>query len=80
MPQLLWDASALVKRYYLEIGAAILATYLDYSAGSSSIPGPCVLVASDQRLLRAAASEGMLTLNPETLSVAEIPAFVAGLR
>ena len=165
MPQLIWDASALVKRYYLEIGtqtvaalwstprlrmlstyigyvetaailqrrrnggylanseylnarallnrevfnsahfallsitdasylngmalterhninstdAAILSTLLDYSTDPSSATDPCVLVASDQRLLRAAASEGMLTLNPETLSVTDVPAFVAAL-
>lgn len=165
MPQLLWDASALVKRYYLEIGtqtvvalwsispsqmlttyigyvetaailqrrrngghlssseflnarafldsevfnnstfallsvsdasfvsgmalterhninatdAAILSAYLDYSASSTSTTGSCVLVASDQRLLRSAASEGLFTLNPETLSAADVPAFIVGL-
>ena len=39
----------------------------------------CVLVASDQRLLRAAKAEGLEVLNPETVNAADIPAFLAAL-
>jgi hypothetical protein len=34
-------------------------------------------VASDQRLLRAAAAEGLATFNPETQSQAELDALIA---
>ncbi len=38
-----------------------------------------VLVASDQRLLRAAKAEGLEMLNPETVDDAEVPGFLAAL-
>lgn len=56
--------------------AAILTVVLEV-ARSSNAP-VCVLVASDQRLLRAAQAEGLRTLNPETTLV-DVPAFVASL-
>ncbi len=42
--------------------AAILATYLRFQR---SVSEPCLLVASDKRLLRAAMAEGLNGLNPE---------------
>jgi hypothetical protein len=36
-------------------------------------------VASDRRLLRAAGAEGLVTLNPETVPAADVPAFLASL-
>ena len=57
--------------------AAILTVVLEV-ARSSNAP-VCVLVASDQRLLRAAQAEGLRTLNPETTTLADVPAFVASL-
>lgn len=38
-----------------------------------------VLVAADQRLLRAAQVEGVQTLNPELIADADVPAFLAAL-
>jgi hypothetical protein len=38
-----------------------------------------VVIASDQRLLRAAAAEGFWTLNPEQLSAENVPALLASL-
>lgn len=45
--------------------AAILATFLRFQRSS---PDPCLLVASDKRLLRAAEAEGLPGLNPEEVS------------
>ena len=47
-------------------------------ARSSDAP-PCVLVASDKRLLRAAELEGLRTLNPEVTALEDVPAFLASL-
>jgi hypothetical protein len=57
--------------------AAILAVYLDYARSLSTTDPICVLVAADQRLIRAAAAEGIQTLNPETLPAADVPGFLA---
>jgi hypothetical protein len=38
-----------------------------------------VLVASDQRLLRAAKADGLEVLNPESVSATDVPAFLAAL-
>ena len=54
-----FDASALVKRYTEERGSHNVAVKLR-STGDT-----LVLVASDQRLLRAAQNEGLLIFNPE---------------
>lgn len=57
--------------------AAILALLLRYrQLQPSSDPAP-VLVAADNRLIRAAGAEGLPTLNPELLPAADIPAFLA---
>ena len=53
--------------------AAILRVYLDYSRSLLPADPVCILVASDKRLLRAAATEGVRTLNPETVLAADIP-------
>jgi len=53
--------------------AAFLAVCLRYAPPLGEV---CVLVASDQRLLRAAAAEGLRTLNPEQ-AAADVPAFLA---
>jgi hypothetical protein len=60
--------------------AAILTTLLEFVRGRSPDAVPCVLVASDRRLLRAASAEGLPTLNPETLAATEVPAFLAALE
>ena len=58
--------------------AAILQAYLRYATPMRpSVVS--VLVASDQRLLRAAKAEGLEVLNPESVQAADIPAFLAAL-
>ena len=57
--------------------AAILAMLL--SVLPSPPPTDFVLVAADKRLLRAAEAEGMKTLDPETLSAADVSAFLLSL-
>ena len=59
--------------------AAMLAAYLRYAEFVSEDEPACVLVAADARLLRAARSEGLKTLNPESLAPDELPAFLSSL-
>jgi hypothetical protein len=59
--------------------AALLATYLRHTRPRPTGAPPCVLIASDQRLLRAAQLEGLVTLNPELLPAADVPAALAAL-
>jgi len=54
--------------------AAILATYLRFQKASRQ---PCLLVASDKRLLRAAMAEGLNGLNPEEVAAGDIPGWVS---
>lgn len=59
--------------------AAILSALLRFR---SSLPGgspPCLLVAADQRLLRAALAEGFQTLNPEQMTATAIATFLSSL-
>lgn len=61
------------------VDAALLATLLRYV---NALPYPaqaCILVAADQRLLRAANAQGVPTINPELMSVADVPTFLANL-
>jgi len=57
---------------------AVLQALLKH-AGSMRPAVVSVLVASDQRLLRAAKAAGLEVLNPETVNAADIPAFLAAL-
>ena len=50
--------------------AALLHVYRRYGRQTAE---PCILVAADARLLRAAAAEGLRTLNPETVPAADVP-------
>lgn len=56
--------------------AAILMLLLDYTQATGT---SCLLIAADQRFLRAAAAEGLATLNPEAVSAANVPALLAAL-
>lgn len=78
MLQPLWDASALAKRYAPENGSDTADALFAHTAQSFA-GSPCALVASDQRLLRAAEAEGLATLNPELLPAAEVPTQLASL-
>jgi len=55
--------------------AAILTMLLDLM--QSPVAPSYVLVAADQRLLRAAHSEGVRTLDPQAMSSADVPTFLA---
>jgi uncharacterized protein len=70
----------LMERYNLNAtDAAILALFLRYVQALPS-PGPgTVLVASDHRLLSAAATEGLVTLDPAVFLEADVPAFLHAL-
>jgi predicted nucleic acid-binding protein len=59
--------------------AAILVTCHDFARLRQANAVPAVLIAADQRLLRAALAEGLATLNPEQLAAHEVPAFLARL-
>ena len=54
--------------------AVLLALYLGHAAGPEPAALPAVLIATDERSLRAAAAEGLQTLNPETVAPADIAA------
>lgn len=54
--------------------AAILSTYLQFQRASRV---PCLLVASDKRLLRAAQAEGLNGLNPEQVTPSEVARMLA---
>ncbi len=77
---LIFSASSLVDAHNMNSAdAAILAAYLDFQLRLPSGYGPCLLVASDKRLLRAANAEGLRTLNPEGLAHGDVPAFLSAL-
>ena len=73
-----FSSTAIIHKHNLNAtDAAILALLLD--ALPNPPPGDFLLVAADKRLLRAAESEGFRTLNPEEVSIADIPALLASL-
>jgi uncharacterized protein len=69
----------LIQQHNLNVtDAAIVALLLEFLptfAPSDAL----ILVAADVRLVRAAASEGLTTLNPEAFAAADVPAFLASL-
>ena len=69
----------LIDRYHLNSAdASILQAFLRF-ASQQHTPCSCVVVAADQRLLRAAKAEGLAMLNPETLPAVDVMAFLAAL-
>jgi predicted nucleic acid-binding protein len=75
----IFASTVAVRRHNLNAtDAALLTMLLEYTVAAPA-DGPLVVVAADQRLLRAAAAEGLRTLNPETLLAADVPPFLAGL-
>jgi hypothetical protein len=72
------DDAALIEKHNVNTAdAAILALLLRYRQLQPPSDPPTVLVAADSRLVRAAQAEGILTLNPEIVPAADIPAFLA---
>ncbi len=61
-----------VRRHNLNSSdAAILATCLRYVSALDSME-QCLLIAADQRLLRAATAEGLAALNPELVAATDV--------
>ena len=64
---LVWDAMDLIENHSLNsVDAIVLRSALDMAMELRSTGDTLVLVASDQRLLRAARTEGLQIFNPET--------------
>lgn len=68
----------LIKHNLNSNDAAILATYLRFQQSLPPGSPPCLLVAADKRLLRAAEAEGLGTLNPEMQTTQETAARMRG--
>ena len=77
----IYSGIALMQAYNINsTDATLLTMFLRYKQ-SFPLEGDTifVLVASDNRLLRAAEAEGLIAVDPETLAEADIPAFLASL-
>ena len=62
----IWDVMRLIETHSLNsVDAIVLCSALDIAARLRNTGDTLVLVASDQRLLRAAHAEGLQTFNPE---------------
>ena len=71
-------AAALVERHSLNaMDAVILRSVLDIVIALHATGDDLVLVTSDQRLLRAAQEEGVLTFNPETQTAGDLDALLS---
>lgn len=74
------DSIPLIVQHNLNATDAVLLTaYFEYARSLPPGSPSCVLIAADQRLLRAAQAEGFQTLNPETLPAADVADFLASL-
>lgn len=72
MPSFYLDGSALAKRYVAETGSALVDFILD------NVPERRIFLLNvDQRLLRAAQAEGLVTFNPETQDQAALATLVS---
>jgi hypothetical protein len=81
MAHLFWDASVYFMRQHNlnATDAAILTALLEVVQPTSPGSQPCVRIAADRRLVRAAEAEGMRSPNPELLPAADVPEFLAHL-
>jgi len=71
------DALALISRHSINATDAILLrSALDFAASLRASGNDLALVASDQRLLRAAQTEGLTIFNPETQTNADLDALL----
>lgn len=70
-------AFPLIETYYLNATDAILLrSALDFAGQLRAAGHDLVLVACDQRLLKAARAEGLLTFDPQTQSTADLDALI----
>ncbi len=73
-------AFPLMRRHALNAtDAAILYVFLRFARSQAQPASTCVLVAADQRLLRAAEAEGLRVFNPEHAAPADVNPFLAML-
>ena len=71
-------ASGLIDAHHVNSAdAAILSAYLRFQSQLPPARSSCLLVAADKRLVRAASTEGLQTLNPELIAVSDVPALLA---
>lgn len=68
--------SVITKHSINATDAMLLRSALDVVANLRARGDDLVLVAADRRLLRAAQIEGLLTLNPETQTTADLDALL----
>jgi hypothetical protein len=59
--------------------AAILSMLLEHQPLLQLGGDRCAVIAADHRLLRAAAAEGIVTFDPESASLADVPPFLASI-
>ena len=75
---LIWGSLGLIETHSLNsVDAIVLRSALDVATQLRSTGNTLVLVASDQRLLRAAQNEGLLIFNPEINSEQALEAWLA---
>ena len=75
----IFRSTAMIREHNLNATDAAILTVVLAVKNSSDAP-TIVVVASDKRLLRAAELEGLLTLNPEEMSLSELPVFLDHLE
>ena len=78
--RMIFSAASLADAHNMNSAdATILAAYLNFQSSLPRNSPACLLVASDKRLLRAAAAEGLQILDPESLSPSEASALISAL-
>ena len=75
----IFRSTVMIRVHNLNATDAAILTVVLAVKNSSDSPA-IVVVASDKRLLRAAELEGLLTLNPEEMSLSELPVFLERLE
>lgn len=74
---LVWASVNLIETHAINsTDAIVLRSALDFATSLRNVGDELVLVASDQRLLRAARAEGLLCFNPETDSQQALAAWL----
>ncbi len=81
------DASAWVKRYHTEAGSDLITTLydtlhlsvaLEFRETLSALKHTIVLVAADERLIRASKKEGVHVFNPESGTASHLRRLISG--
>ena len=72
-------STAMMRKHNLNSTDAAILTVILGIRNTSEAP-EIVVVAADKRLLRAAEAEGLKTLNPEEMPLAELSSFIASLE